>query len=55
MRRLLWAAALLAFVGGGCQRGASTGSTRRPVVGVTLLTQTHAFFKELEEGLREQA
>jgi ribose transport system substrate-binding protein len=55
MRRLLWAAALLAFVGGGCQRGASTGSAKRPVVGVTLLTQTHAFFKELEEGLREEA
>jgi ribose transport system substrate-binding protein len=28
---------------------------RRPVVGVTLLTQTHAFFKDLEEGLREEA
>jgi ribose transport system substrate-binding protein len=25
------------------------------VVGVTLLTQTHAFFKELEDGLREAA
>jgi ABC-type sugar transport system substrate-binding protein len=29
MRRLLWAAALLAFVGGGCRRVASTGSAKR--------------------------
>jgi ribose transport system substrate-binding protein len=27
----------------------------KPVIGVSLLTQTHAFFKELEEGLREGA
>jgi len=27
----------------------------RPLVGVTLLTQTHAFFKELEDALRNQA
>ncbi len=28
---------------------------KRPVVGVTLLTQTHSFFKDLEEGLRDEA
>jgi ribose transport system substrate-binding protein len=28
---------------------------RRPVIGVTLLTQTHAFFKELEAGVRDAA
>ena len=27
----------------------------KPVIGVSLLTQTHAFFKELEEGLRDGA
>jgi ribose transport system substrate-binding protein len=39
-----------------------TGCTRerpatggKPVIGVSLLTQTHAFFKELEAGLREGA
>jgi ribose transport system substrate-binding protein len=28
---------------------------KRPVIGVTLLTQTHAFFKELEAGVRAAA
>jgi ribose transport system substrate-binding protein len=31
------------------------GGGNRPVVGVTLLTQTHTFFKDLEQGLREEA
>jgi ABC-type sugar transport system substrate-binding protein len=35
--------------------GGGPAGTRRPVVGVTLLTQTHAFFKDLEEGLRAEA
>lgn len=46
---LLAAAALLAA---GCTKG---GSAKQPVVGVTLLTQTHDFFKELEASLREEA
>jgi ribose transport system substrate-binding protein len=37
-----------------CSRGGDTAA-KKPVVGVTLLTQTHAFFKELEDGLREAA
>jgi len=38
----------------GCTRGRpATGG--KPVIGVSLLTQTHAFFKELEAGLREGA
>jgi ribose transport system substrate-binding protein len=45
---VLIATALLAIA---CGRGRDA----RPVVGVTLLTQTHAFFKDLEEGLREEA
>ena len=38
-----------------CARDAGPARDRRPVVGVSLLTQTHAFFKALEEGLREEA
>lgn len=37
----------------GCNRGAATPA--KPVIGVTLLTQTHTFYKELESGLREEA
>ncbi len=37
----------------GCTRGAQTPT--KPVIGVTLLTQTHTFYKELEAGLREEA
>src|SRR5260370_42092902 len=40
---------------GACTRGARGGSGTRPVVGVSLLTETHAFYKELEGGLREEA
>jgi ribose transport system substrate-binding protein len=41
----------------GCQRHASTGTgtAKRKVVGVTLLTRTHAFYKDLEDGLRDEA
>ena len=41
----------------GCRPAAERGaaSRARPLIGVTLLTQTHAFFKELEDGLREEA
>lgn len=47
---------LLIGLAAGCNRGTDAGTgTARPVVGVSLLTQTHAFFKELEDGLREEA
>src|SRR3989442_4998216 len=39
----------------GCHRDAESGAKKKPVVGVSLLTQTHAFYKELEDGLREEA
>jgi ribose transport system substrate-binding protein len=42
------------FAASACTRP-TTGGARRPVVGVSLLTQTHAFYKELEDGLREEA
>jgi ribose transport system substrate-binding protein len=38
-----------------CSGSSEQGAASRPVVGVSLLTQTHAFFKELEAGLREEA
>jgi ribose transport system substrate-binding protein len=37
-----------------CGRG-STKAPGKPVIGVTLLTQTHTFYKDLEAGLREEA
>lgn len=50
---------LIAALAFGCQRGpapeAGPGAAKRPVVGVTLLTQTHDFFKDLEGGLRAEA
>jgi ribose transport system substrate-binding protein len=35
--------------------GSTNGPRARPLVGVALLTQTHAFYKELEEALRQEA
>jgi ribose transport system substrate-binding protein len=35
--------------------GGAPGTAARPVIGATLLTGTHAFYKELEAGLRETA
>jgi ribose transport system substrate-binding protein len=46
----------LAVAAVGCGRGSDTGGAgKRPLLGVTLLTQTHDFYKELERGLREEA
>ena len=45
----------LALLLAGCNRGAESGAKKKPVVGVSLLTQTHAFYKELEDGLRDEA
>jgi ribose transport system substrate-binding protein len=54
MRHRLLSLALVLFCAASCGRDAP-GPDARPVVGVSLLTQTHAFFKELETGLREEA
>ena len=35
--------------------GATGGPRPRPLIGVALLTQTHAFYKDLEEALRSEA
>jgi ribose transport system substrate-binding protein len=50
MKRACLLLGLLAAVA--CHRSTTP---RRPVVGVSLLTETHTFFKELEGGLREEA
>jgi len=56
MRRRLWTMALIAATAAGCGRGqGGNAPAKHPLVGVTLLTQTHDFYKELEQGLREEA
>lgn len=45
---------LFLLAASGCGSTGSPGPAR-PVIGVTLLTQTHAFFKELEAGVRAAA
>lgn len=57
MKRLARCLAVaLALVVTACNRGGSQGPGKgRPVIGVSLLTQTHAFYKDLEDGLREEA
>jgi len=60
--RWIWAVALCLAAGTACRReersesrSGATGAPARPVVGVTLLTQTHDFYKELEETMRQEA
>jgi ribose transport system substrate-binding protein len=48
--------AMCASLAAGCAKPApESGTPARKVVGVTLLTNTHAFYKALEAGLREEA
>lgn len=56
MRRVLACGllAVLAATGVACG-GVSPAERERPLIGVTLLTQTHAFFKDLEDTLRAEA
>ena len=46
---------VLAFLFGGCRPSGSGSGRVRKVVGVSLLTQTHAFYKELEQAMRTAA
>ena len=55
MRHRLLIAALCTLCLCACSRDRAPAADARPVIGVSLLTQTHAFFKELEAGLREGA
>jgi ribose transport system substrate-binding protein len=52
----------MAGAGAGCRggevsqtRSGATAARAHPVVGVTLLTQTHDFYKELEDAMRKEA
>ena len=61
-RSASWALILFSVGAAACRgrgasetRSGSTAARARPVVGVTLLTQTHAFYKELEEAMRKEA
>jgi ribose transport system substrate-binding protein len=53
MLKLLFVVVLCVGFAAGC--GRSGGGSSTPVVGVTLLTEQHAFYKTLEDGLREEA
>jgi ABC-type sugar transport system substrate-binding protein len=46
---------LVALAATSCGRSDKSGGERRALVGVTLLTFTNDFFKELEKGLRQEA
>lgn len=60
-RQALWTAALVGVMAVGCggkpaeQAPGAAPAKKKPVVGVTLLTQTHDFYKELEKGLKDEA
>lgn len=63
--RTRWIGGLVALslaAGGACGRGGPSegrsgapAGTARPVVGVTFLTQTHDFYKDLEAAMRQEA
>jgi len=57
-----WTLVALIAAGAGCRsrdasetRSASPAGAKRRVIGVTLLTQTHDFYKELEDAMRKEA
>jgi ribose transport system substrate-binding protein len=56
MRRRLLVLALVAVAAGGCGGGSGGGAKgKRPLIGVSVLTETHDFYKELEGGMRDEA
>ncbi len=54
---MVWGLVAIAatIAGAGCAREAAKPKRARPLVGVTLLTETHAFYKALEDALRAEA
>jgi ribose transport system substrate-binding protein len=52
---LLTVMAMSALVLNGCGGERTRVKRARPLVGVTLLTQTHTFYKDLEDALRKEA
>jgi ABC-type sugar transport system substrate-binding protein len=58
IRRFGVAAAVVSLIGtAACTRGSqpAAGKRARPLIGVTLLTETHEFYKELESAMRQEA
>lgn len=55
LSRLFVLALAAAILVTGCSRSAAPAKRTRPLIGVTLLTQTHTFYKELEDALRKEA
>lgn len=56
VRVTVWAlVAAVVLSSAACGGGSAPAERARPLVGVTLLTQTHAFFKDLEDALRVEA
>jgi ribose transport system substrate-binding protein len=55
MKRSILLVAVLSLAVSACGGASQPVAAKRPVIGVTLLTETHAFYKELEDGLREEA
>lgn len=56
VRVMVWPLAVALIVAvAACGGGSAPAQRARPLIGVTLLTQTHAFFKDLEDALRAEA
>jgi ribose transport system substrate-binding protein len=55
IRRQIASIAGIAIVAVGCAGKVSQQPTSRPVVGVSLLTQSHTFYKDLEDSMRSEA
>jgi len=55
VRRLLVAFVSVMIAGCGGSSPSTTNTSARKVIGVTLLTQGHAFYKDLEAGVRDEA
>lgn len=54
-RAVAWALVLALVLGVTACGGGAPEPRARPLIGVTLLTQTHAFFKDLEDAVRAEA
>ncbi len=56
---VLYASVIAVSVGAillsGCRGASSSGKRQRPLIGVSLLTETHAFYKDLEAAMRDEA
>jgi ribose transport system substrate-binding protein len=53
MKNIIIAVTVICLITGGCSKKQETKSTK--TIGVTLLTRAHVFYKDLEEGLKNEA